>query len=617
MQKNLTVLFTSAIFVLLVGWAIQPVVAHAELADVWALSDGTKVKRDATSHSLKNENGVFDRSAPLISLFGARNETVAFQTILQGGSSRTTGVKIRLDSVGPIDNSGVTQNMDSYYVGRNISILKEHYLHITTRSHDLAWAPGTAAVPDMSGWVPDALIPLEPGDSFSVAAGQNQGVWVDIFIPSGTPPGLHLGTLVVEVGGAPCSLPTCQIPIRLEVLDVTLPNSSTAKTMLYFSSPANDANQWMSRYLDDPWSPTTTELQALTMRHYKLGRRHRITMFTTGRSSPTGDDLGEANLLSRLDGSAFSDTAGYWGPGIGIGQDMYSIWTYGGSLNPSQASSWANWFTTHAPAVEYFLYTWDEPGQDDFATINQIAANAEPVPAFVTHEPHPDLDVDIFCTSPEVYSISEAAAYEAKGKRVWIYNGMRPFTGTFATDDVAVSPRVNPLIQYKYRIPRWFYWESTYYHDEQGSGDQINIFIDPINFTNSAGDEMNGDGLLIYPGRDRLFPAQDQGFDGPMPSIRLKNWRRGIETVEYLVLAEAAGHQTLVNSVLATLVPLALDEGTLSSGDPVAWEENGEVWLAQRRLLADMLGSGGSDSVFFDGFESGNVKHWNSAVPAE
>ncbi|KKL60952.1 hypothetical protein LCGC14_2200170, partial [marine sediment metagenome] len=159
--------------------------------------------------------------------------------------------------------------------------------------------------------------------------------------------------------------------------------------------------------------------------------------------------------------------------------------------------------------------------------------------------------------------------------------------------------------------------ESTYYHDEQGSGDQINIFVDPINFTNSAGDEMNGDGLLIYPGRDRLFPAQDQGFDGPMPSIRLKNWRRGIETVEYLVLAEAAGHQTLVNSVLATLVPLALDEGTLSSGDPVAWEENGEEWLAQRRLLADVLGSGGSDSVFFDGFESDNVKLWSSAIPAE
>jgi len=556
------------LYVLAVAFLFPIKVLHAELADVWAVSDGTKVKRDSTSHPLKNGNGIFDRSPPLISLFGARNETVAFQMILQGGSSITNGVRIRLDNIGPINNSGVTQNMDTYYVGRNICILKEQYLDITTRSHDLAWAPATAAVPDMSGWVPDALIPLGPNDSFSVAEGQNQGVWVDIFIPSGTPPGLHRGTLMVEVDGAPCSIPTCQIPVELEVLDITLPDSSTAKSMLYFSSPADDANQWMSRYLDDPWSPTPRELQALTMRHYKLGKRHRVTMFITGRSSPTEDDLGEANLLSRLDGSAFSVAAGYWGPGIGIGQDMYSIWTYGGTLNPSQAGSWANWFTTHAPAIEYFLYTWDEPEQSDFGNINQISADAKPVPTFVTHEPHPGLDVDIFCTFPEVYSISEAAAYKAKGKQVWIYNGMRPFTGTFVIDDVAVSPRVNPLIQYKYGIPRWFYWESTYYHDEQSSGEQINIFVDPINFTNWWGDEMNGDGLLIYPGRDRLFTAHDQGFNGPMPSIRLKNWRRGIETVEYLVLAKAAGRQNLVNNVLATLVPLALDEGGLKSGDP-------------------------------------------------
>ncbi len=595
------------LYVLVMAFLTPITVSYAEIADVWALSDGTKVKRDETSHKLKNKNGVFDRSLPLISLFGVRNETVAFQAILQGGRSRTIGIKIRLNSVGPINNSGVTQNMDSYYVGRNICILKEHYLHITTRSHDLAWAPGTAAVPDMSGWVPDALIPLGPNDSFSVEAGQNQGVWVDIFIPSDTPPGFYRGTLVVDEAGVPCSLLTCQIPVRLEVLGATLPNSATAKTMLYFSSPEDDANQWMSRYLEDPWSPTRKELQALTMRHFKLGRRHRVTMFITGRNSPAEDDLGEANLLLRLNGSAFSMTSGYWGPGVGVGQDMYSIWTFGGSLNSSQARAWADWFARRAPAVEYFLYTWDEPGRDDFKSINRIAATAEPVPSFVTHEPHPGLDVDIFCAFPEAYSISEAAAYKAKGKRVWIYNGMRPFTGTFMIDDVAVSPRVNPLIQYKYGIMRWFYWESTYYHDEQGSGDQINIFVNPINFTNHWGDEMNGDGLLIYPGRDRLFTAHDQGFNGPMPSIRLKNWRRGIETVEYLVLAKAAGHQSLVNNVLATLVPLALDEGNLKNDDPVAWEENGEVWLAQRRLLADALGSSTSDSVVFDGLDNNNL----------
>lgn len=148
---------------------------------------------------------------------------------------------------------------------------------------------------------------------------------------------------------------------------------------------------------------------------------------------------------------------------------------------------------------------------------------------------------------------------------------------------------MNPWIQLKYDIPRWFYWESTYYNDFQGGRGQINVFQDPINFTNSWGDEMNGDGLLIYPGRDVIFPSEDRGFDGPMPSIRLKNWRRGVQDVAYLHLAAAAGHQSLVDDVVDTLVPRALGEGGLSAGEAVPWEEDGEVWLAQRRRLAEVL----------------------------
>ncbi|MCP4901559.1 MAG: DUF4091 domain-containing protein, partial [bacterium] len=233
--------------------------------------------------------------------------------------------------------------------------------------------------------------------------------------------------------------------------------------------------------------------------------------------------------------------------------------------------------------------------------------------SFVTHEPADGLNVDIYCAFAEAYSISDAAATTAAGKRVWIYNGRRPWTGTFVTDDVAVSTRVNPLIQFKYGIPRWFYWESTFYQDEQGSGNQINVFQNPINFTNSWGDEMNGDGLLIYPGRDKLFPAEDRGFDGPMPSIRLKNWRRGIETVEYMVLAEAVGAQTLVDDVLAQLVPMALDDGGLNDGEAVAWEEDGEVWVTQRRRIADLFAPEASH-IFSDGFESGDTSAWQGPL---
>jgi len=557
--------------------------AQAEIASVWALDDGTKVKATETDHRLEAGSGVYDPSGPRITLFGARNEIIAFQVILEGGAAATSNVRVLLESIGPIENSGLTGEMDSYFVGRRIEIFLQHYLNVTTRSHDLSWWPGSDAEPDgMDGWIPDALIPLDPADTFSVPASRNQGVWIDVFIPPDTPPGYYTGTVVVEVDGSPQS----QIPVELEVLDAVLPDAPTMKTMLFFSGGDGDRDCMYARYSADPWGDPFDQAETMRLRHYKLGRRHRITMFIGA-----GDDP-DTHLESRISGSAFSTASGYAGPGEGLGQDMCSIHTYGGTLTSAQAAVWADWFDQNGPDVDYFLYIIDEPGPGEFDYINSVAQEAQPVPSFVTHGPAAGLDVDIYCAAASAYSIAEADQAEAQGKQVWIYNGVRPHTGSFSTDDVAVSPRVNPLIQYKYEIPRWFFWESTYYNDFQGGRGNINVFQEPINFTNSWGDEMNGDGLLLYPGRDFIFPAEDRVIDGPLPSIRLKNWRRGVQDVEYLVLARGVGEGTLADEVLDTLVPLALDENGLSGGDAVPWEEDGEVWLQQRRRLADLFPPG-------------------------
>lgn len=566
------------VLALLIVFQARP--AMAEIASVWALDDGTKVKATETDHRMEAGNGVFDPSGPRITLFGARNEIIAFQVVLEGGAAATSNVRVLLGSIGPIENSGVTGEVDSWFIGRRIEIFLQHYLNVTTRSHDLSWRPGSSAEPaGMDGWIPDALIPLEPADTFSVPASRNQGIWIDVFIPPDTPPGFYSGTLVVEVDGSPAH----QIPVELEVLDAVLPDLPSVEAMLFFSGGDGDRDFMYARYSADPWGDPFELAETMRLRHYKLSRRHRITMFIGAGDSP------DASLQERIDGSAFSTVNGYAGPGEGLGQDMCSIHTYGGTLSGAQAAVWADWFNTHGPDVDYFLYIIDEPGPGDFDYINQVAQEALPVPSFVIHGPAAGLDVDIYCTFAASYSIAAADQAEAQGKRVWIYNGVRPHTGTFVTDDVAVSPRVNPLIQHKYGIPRWFYWESTYYNDFQGGRGNVNVFQDPINFTNSWGDEMNGDGLLIYPGRDFVFPAEDRGIDGPLPSIRLKNWRRGVQDVEYLVLARQAGEGALADEVLGTLVPRALDEDGLSGGEAVPWEEDGEVWLQQRRRLADLF----------------------------
>ena len=164
------------------------------------------------------------------------------------------------------------------------------------------------------------------------------------------------------------------------------------------------------------------------------------------------------------------------------------------------------------------------------------------------------------------------------------------------TDDFAVSPRVNPWLQYKFGVERWFYWEATYYKDVQGDRGHVDVYKDANNFRNGSSDRMNGDGLLIYPGRDSMFPSSNKGFDGPVPSIRLKNWRRGIQDVEYMVLAKDAGLGEFVDNLAAAVIPKAFDQ-VGNADEAVGWSDDGEKWLHARQLLAEALKTGSAPEI--------------------
>lgn len=559
--------------------------ARAELSAIWAVDDGTKVKADDLDHSLRASNEIFDGSK--VRIFGMRNETVAFQLILRGGAAQTDAVTVELDAIGAITNSGVSNDPASYFIGRHIELFEQVYLNVTQRSKGLVWEPPTTGVHVPPGWtgpVPDALVPLNlRKEPLSVAANRNQGIWVDVYIPRDTRPGSYSGTATIKVAGKVCALKTCSIPVELKVINATLPDRAPVKTMLWFSG--GDEDTVVGRYFAKPGNAGAAARKEIDDRHYQLARRHLVTLFVGHDKSPNNE------LKERMDGTLFTKARGYAGWGEGVGQNVYSIHTYGGKLTPSEAQTWSSWMKQNAPSADYFLYTWDEPGSGKFDQINQIAADAKPVPAFVTAHYRAALtNVDIFCALPDYYSMSKGVAEaKAAGKRTWIYNGKRPFSGSYAIDDTAVSLRVNPWIQFKYGIERWFYWESTYYYNFQAGKGQVNVWVDPLNFGNGS-DSVNGDGLLFYPGRDFKFPAQDRGFDGPMPSIRLKNWRRGIQDIAYLNYLRDHGKRSEIDAALAKLVPKALQDET-SNFKAASWPEDGETWVAERRKLAELLDS--------------------------
>jgi hypothetical protein len=560
--------------------------ARAELGAVWALDDGTKITAGDVAHPLARGNGVFSPAPPAVTLFGLRNEIVAFQVILQGGDAPTGDVTVSLDAVGPIDNRGATDDPDHYFVDRYIEIFEQRYLHVRERSHSIPWLPSSDAEPaGPTGWVPDALVPHR--GPLHVPARANRGVWVDIYIPRDAPAGVHRGTLTVRVDGQPCALPACTLAVALEVLPVAVPDTPPVQTMLWASAVAPDEPELvMPRYFADHRQAPAAALDAIRRRHHHLARRYRVTLLATELDEPTED------LRQRLTGEAFSRAAGYTGPGEGVGQDVCGIHVYGGRLTPEQARRWHAWLEEHAPGIDAFLYVVDEPSDPDrIPEYNRIAADAEPIDAFVT-TPYDARygQFDIFASLPSDHGRAADLARDA-GKPFWVYNGVRPYSGSFVIDDVAISPRVNPWIQHVHGVPRWFYWEATYYKDFQGGRGHIDVFHDTPSFSNRHGDRVHGDGLLMYPGRDHLFPASDLGIDRPLPSIRLASWRRGVQDVAYLVLVRSAGHGDMVDRMVETMLPRSL-AGGVREDEPVSWPEDGERWLAARRALFQTLQRG-------------------------
>ncbi|MCP4658379.1 MAG: DUF4091 domain-containing protein, partial [bacterium] len=369
-------------------------------------------------------------------------------------------------------------------------------------------------------------------------------------------------------------------------------------------------------------------------RHPLRAHRHRISLLDANGGACTWDeDRPRPEWLPRLDGTLFTAANGYDGPGVGVGSGVYSIGTYGSWewQDEGQAAMWRHtdgwegWFQANAPAVERFLYLIDE--SDDYPQIEQWSQWIESNPgvgrallsmatidAPTARTRTPSLDLIASGADIGITSEWQAAVDHYLGradKRFYAYNGWRPATGTFVTEDDGLALRALAWSQYKLKIDRWFYWESTYYGDFQSGEGQTNVFREARTFggkdrTDSVLGETgwnysNGDGVLFYPGTDQLFPQDSYGVAGAFASLRLKLWRRGLQDVDYLVLAAAAAPGRVGQLVAQTVPEVLWEYGVEDPDDPtwllsdISWSTDPDDWEEIRCELAEIIDPGGPD----------------------
>ena len=567
-------------------------VARADIRHVWAVNDGEKIERDAPDPPLRARNSAWDGKVVRVS--GACNEIVAFQVIVEADARGIRALSLRLPSLaspaGRIAYKAPAPDPTDY-VDRPIQIFGVNYMHVESASHaSWVYRRGSPAAPaDPTGWKPVQLVPENAragrgGFPLAVAPNQNQAIWVEVYIDRARKPGRYRGTIEIRADGSRRT-----VPIELEVYDFVLPDENSMHAMLYYTS--DQAERYQGRNLDPAF--------------HRLAHRHRVELVHAY------DELTIQNVWGRFSGTDYTREHGFEGPGAGVGNLIAPRTFYGPGRDFDDRSSawqrsdsWMTFLRAKLPQAITFLYAPDEPRAPEYPRIVALAENihsnpgpGRALPIFVTSTYVEPLDaaIDIWCSGPRGFALDRVASERARGRQYWFYNGGRPAGGAITIDAPATDARATIWAAFKHDVRVYFYWHSVHWrHNAQMEGERNqNVWANSITFDNrkearrTPDDQgyIHGDGVLIYPGEERLHPEEDRGVPGPIATIQLANFRRGLQDHQYLTMARRLGLNADVDEVLAAIVPRVFSD----AGERVSFPETGDPYEAARVRLAGAI----------------------------
>ncbi len=579
-----------------------PTIAPTGPAQVWVVDDGARVARRAGVLPLMRgeKNPIWSPGGP-VRLFALRGETVALQVVVTAGSQPLSGVTVDLEELrGP----AVVRSRPAGAVGGAGAIRRFRLYDLPvkrrsggrTRGESLGWTEdSTPADPSRGGLLPDPLIPVEAAPPWApypmaVAAGEHGVVWIDIELGERElPAGQYRGSIQVRGARQDAAGGTQElgrIPVELELGPQVLPYAPV-RTMVYF-----DPEEITGRIGG----------QKAVRQHQQLMHRHRLS--TVFPLSSAAEVRAHRDALT---GALYTAEQGYQGPGQGVGADVVVIGAYGALDDPeppklarvdAMLAELERLGIEDKPGTrDVFLYAIDEDCESDRGPRWRAALRSSASTRLrrlrvgqTCSEPPASQGVDLVMMFASAYQRGSAEQARKAGKRVWIYNGMLPHTGAFLTDGPWLSLRANAWIQASYGIERWFYWESTFWNDDNHGGQgPYDPWATAETFHNADGDHCNGDGVLVYPGRQQQGSWRSVGIDGVLPSMRLKQWRRGIADAGYLKLARRID-AVRADRIARELVPTALDSAEHSPRPP--WPTEGAPYLHARRKLFELIRQG-------------------------
>lgn len=543
-----------------------------------------------------------------VRLEAARDEVVAFQLILRGDTSNP--VRVEVSSVDLVEAGG------SVIGSQFVQFFLAHHVRVDPGGY--TWGPPTQVL-EWPDFYPDALVPfagtcgarstLVPTVEVPAPGGGHQLVWVDVHVPRDQAPGTYRGSVRVSHRGN-----TLSLPLEVRVSNATLPSAPTldAVAELYDAYAREGVGT-------DPEAPGWAGMARC---YQQLAHAHRAVFIERAARAPATWESYDRAHGPALDGTLFTASHGYSGPGEGTPVSTWRTpWPqiYNGRLDAPLsdeqlaqyerlAGDWDHRVEERGWArTRYFAYLFDEvdgptdegaapssSSHDEYVVMahRQMArvqqaldrgARRHAIDLIWTSHSNPaqwagraGLDlagtIRLWCPNAQAAPPEYLAERIAHGERAWFYHAGHPSVGAHSINVPGFEMRTWGVIAARYGLTGFLLWAANL-------SDADDPFRSP---SYKAGDDRFGNGTLVYPG-NRLPKIGLPATPGPIPSVRLKMLRRGIQDADLAALARRAGRGAEIDRLLRETVPAALAD---AHGRPT-WPSNLAAWDSfHSRLLA-------------------------------
>ena len=357
---------------------------------------------------------------------------------------------------------------------------------------------------EYTGWWPDPILENFP---FDVAKGESQPVWIEVHVPREIPAGVYRGTIEIAAeGGAERTL-----ALAVEVAGVTLPETWRFRNLLSWHE------DWAKKFYQERWNDALHE----KFIQFLLDRRINVISMYGNEAYATTENL--IRFARR-------------------GQNVLMLASQHpeARVKKSKAAGLRNRLDSMIPAMKEagvldrcIVYGWDERGPDwydeirygaemllnDYGGMPLLSAGTDPTCG--TDSALAGLPNIWFCPTMQTYDPDLAARARANGNKVWWYEVW------WIIEDPLIRGRLIPWQSYKVGAEGFLFWcLNRFVGNDKPVFDPENPKIRTGWNPALDGGYENSTAMYIYPGKD-----------GPISSLRLENFRDGIEDYELLMLA--------------------------------------------------------------------------------